>query len=337
MAVPCRLVTGVAGERGDVRVAGPLGVRRCRRRRRRARSAGSSASTGGGVSAASATRRAPVVGRAGERVVGDRRAACTRTLACGVDEQAAPSQRVGERARPAARDLVAPGLGEPEWSRVEALGDLRRGLARARRRRARCQDPHAPRRPSRRPEGPSADPAPTAAGARISKAARAATKARVTGNGNTRAPRSERRPSTSLHSAGGHLHPRVGSDRCASSWSRRSCSASSPSARRSRSSTGSRPARRAGGRERDRRPRADDRGAERDPPPPRQARADARGRRGRVARVLIVPCGARGQALARELRAAGTPCAAPRAAPTWPRSPRPAPSPTSATRTGSRR
>ena len=74
------------------------------------------------------------------------------------------------------------------------------------------------------------------------------------------------------------------------------------------------------------------------PPPSRQAGTDARGRRGRVARVLIVPCGCRGQALARELRAAGHAVrGTTRAALTPPRSPRPAPSPTSATRTGSRR
>ncbi len=100
--------------------------------------------------------------------------------------------------------------------------------------------------------------------------------------------------------------PSCRGDRRRASWRRRSCSASS----RKRSAleildwkpTRS-PAGR--GRERDRRPRADDRGAERDPPPARQARADARGHRVRVARVLIVPCGERGRALARELRAAG--------------------------------
>src|SRR4051795_4053583 len=78
------------------------------------------------------------------------------------------------------------------------------------------------------------------------------------------------------------------------------------------------PLARARSRERARRRGADDRRPERAAPPARQARAHAGGGRAaadarpgaparvpRVARVLIVPCGCRGRALARELRAAG--------------------------------
>src|SRR5262249_24361488 len=59
------------------------------------------------------------------------------------------------------------------------------------------------------------------------------------------------------------------------------------------------------GGERDPGRRADDRRPERDPGAAGQAGAYARRRRARVARVLIVGCGCRGRALARELRAAG--------------------------------
>src|SRR5688572_1207113 len=52
--------------------------------------------------------------------------------------------------------------------------------------------------------------AAVAAGALNRRATRAAAKARVTGDGNTRGPRSERRLPTSLHSPGGRLHPRHG-------------------------------------------------------------------------------------------------------------------------------
>ena len=97
---PCRAgwSTGVAGERGDVRIARPLGVRDVgggvHERDQRALSASPAAAS----SAGSATHLAPVVGRAAERVAGTP-SGLRRTLACGVDEQAACAFSAAANAR----------------------------------------------------------------------------------------------------------------------------------------------------------------------------------------------------------------------------------------------
>ena len=140
-----------AGERGEVRAPVHSG---CVTSAAASTSAisGLSGVTGGGVSSGAATSARQAFGGAGERVVRDR---LTRRAACWPARRPAARRlrSASANARACARDHVA---AEPEWLGAEALGDRRRPPARDARRRARCQDQHAPRRPSRRPEAPSA-------------------------------------------------------------------------------------------------------------------------------------------------------------------------------------
>ena len=184
VAVPCESVTGVPG---SVAIVTDRPVHSGWVRSAAASTSaisGLSGVTGGGVSAGSATFARQSLGGPGERVAGTawsvaaaaRWPARRRAVrACA----ARPRRRARRGARPRSRPSA-------DVARAEALGDRRRRPCRARRRRSRCQDPHAPTRRSRRRAAASADPAAAAAGALISRAARAAAKARVTGEGNTR-------------------------------------------------------------------------------------------------------------------------------------------------------
>jgi hypothetical protein len=111
-----------AGDGGEVRVAGPLGVRRVgrgvderdqralRRDRRR-------------VDRGVGDDPAPVVGRPGERVGGNRGGA-REHVRLGVDEPAA--ERMGERPRARAGDDVAACRGDADAPGAEAARDRRR-------------------------------------------------------------------------------------------------------------------------------------------------------------------------------------------------------------------
>ena len=300
-----------AGERGEVRIARPLGVRgvgggvderdqralRRDRRRRRARGRRRCArqSLGATESGSSGTARSRL----------------RRTFGLRVDEQVARLQRGRERARAAARDARS------RRSRERRCGGRRSGAAiaadvaaRAGRRRARCQDPHAPRtrvaspgqlhRQLRR----DARRARRAAGRRGRRG-----RARVTGTATRGRRRSERRPQASeaYTRARGRLHRRVRRPARVLRRSRRCCSACS----RKRSALEILDWKPTRSPEVEAENEIDDVeqmiAAQNEIRAPARQAASARSKtiESRVARVLIVPCGCRGRALARELRAAG--------------------------------
>ena len=142
-----------AGDRRRPRIPGPLRVGEVGGGVDRARSAGSPASPAAGRQLRRGDLRAPVVGRRRQRVARDRLELAQQHVGLGVDQQAALAQGAREGARVAARDLVA---AEPDVARRGSAWRSSPTPCRARRRRSRCQDPHAPTRPSRRRAAASA-------------------------------------------------------------------------------------------------------------------------------------------------------------------------------------
>ena len=176
-----RVVDRRAGDRGDVRVARPFRVGRGRRRRPRARSAGSAASP---AAASARGRRRPRASRWAGRRAGrrDRLQRLAQDVGLGVDEQPPAFSASANAARLTARHLVA--RRSPRSRSARALKRL--AISADARARLGADEPGVRIRTHRRgrrrrPAGPSADPARRAAGARISRAAKAAAKARVTG------------------------------------------------------------------------------------------------------------------------------------------------------------